>query len=108
MPCASSAARQPHGRQSRFQSGDSTPFTPVFGPAQPCFRPGDACDGSSSRAGFREQRRLVIPCCTCRPHLSRGMTPSHDHEVLKNKMARLLEAYAEELGIELELDQRRP
>ena len=30
------------------------------------------------------------------------MTPSQDHEVLKTKMARLLEAYAEELGIELE------
>ena len=30
------------------------------------------------------------------------MTPSHDHEILKKKMARLLEAYAEELGIELE------
>ena len=30
------------------------------------------------------------------------MTPSQDHEVLKKKMARLLEAYAEELGIELE------
>jgi Uma2 family endonuclease len=30
------------------------------------------------------------------------MTPSRDHEILKTKIARLLEAYAEELGIELE------
>jgi Uma2 family endonuclease len=30
------------------------------------------------------------------------MTPSHDHENLKTKIARLVEAYAEELGIELE------
>jgi Uma2 family endonuclease len=30
------------------------------------------------------------------------MTPSQDHEILKKKIARLLEAYAEELGIELE------
>lgn len=30
------------------------------------------------------------------------MTPSRDHEILKKKLARLLEAYAEELGIELE------
>ena len=30
------------------------------------------------------------------------MTPSRDHEILKKKIARLLEAYAEELGIELE------
>ena len=30
------------------------------------------------------------------------MTPSRDHETLKKTLARLLEAYAEELGIELE------
>jgi Uma2 family endonuclease len=30
------------------------------------------------------------------------MTPSRDHEILKTKLARLLEAYAEELGLELE------
>lgn len=30
------------------------------------------------------------------------MTPSLDHEILKTKLARLLEAYAEELGIDLE------
>ncbi len=30
------------------------------------------------------------------------MTPSRDHEILKKKLARLVEAYAEELGIELE------
>jgi Uma2 family endonuclease len=30
------------------------------------------------------------------------MTPSHDHEILKKTLARLLEAYAEELDIELE------
>jgi Uma2 family endonuclease len=30
------------------------------------------------------------------------MTPSRDHETLKKKLARLVEAYAEELGIELE------
>jgi Uma2 family endonuclease len=30
------------------------------------------------------------------------MTPSQDHEIVKKKLARLLEAYAEELGIELE------
>jgi len=30
------------------------------------------------------------------------MTPSEDHEALKKRIARLLEAYAEELGIELE------
>jgi Uma2 family endonuclease len=30
------------------------------------------------------------------------MTPSRDHEILKKTLARLLEAYAEELGIELE------
>ncbi len=30
------------------------------------------------------------------------MTPSGEHEIVKKKIARLLEAYAEELGIELE------
>lgn len=30
------------------------------------------------------------------------MTPSRDHEILKKKLARLLEAYAEELGADLE------
>ncbi len=30
------------------------------------------------------------------------MTPSRDHEILKKKLARLVEAYAEELGIDLE------
>lgn len=30
------------------------------------------------------------------------MSPSRDHETLKTKLARLVEAYAEELGIELE------
>jgi len=30
------------------------------------------------------------------------MTPSRDHETLKKKLARLVEAYAEELGLELE------
>ena len=30
------------------------------------------------------------------------MSPSRDHELLKTKLARILEAYAEELGIELE------
>jgi Uma2 family endonuclease len=30
------------------------------------------------------------------------MTPSQDHEILKTKLARLLEAYAEELGLEFE------
>lgn len=30
------------------------------------------------------------------------MTPSRDHEIIKKKLARLLEAYAEELAIELE------
>lgn len=30
------------------------------------------------------------------------MTPSRDHEILKKTLARLLEAYAEEVGIELE------
>lgn len=30
------------------------------------------------------------------------MSPSRDHEILKKKLARIVEAYAEELGIELE------
>ena len=30
------------------------------------------------------------------------MSPSRDHETLKKKLARILEAYAEELGVELE------
>lgn len=30
------------------------------------------------------------------------MTPSREHEILKKKLARVLEAYAEQLGIELE------
>src|SRR5262245_52321511 len=30
------------------------------------------------------------------------MSPSRDHETLKKKLARIVEAYAEELGLELE------